>query len=213
MLNARTLLTLTVITGLIGIGAAVGIYTSGYNDTRQSPEAVDGLLWPEPKQIQEFTIVDHTGEEFGLENLKGKWSFLFFGYTYCPDVCPITLSVLDKFYSNHENDDVQVLLITVDPERDTPARLAEYTGYFNEDFIGLGGSMEQINSLAAQIGISYMYHPPDEDGSYLVDHTSAVFLLDPQARLVSIFSAPHNPAAIRSRFNQIETFIRDQGDY
>ncbi|MEX2366562.1 MAG: SCO family protein, partial [Pseudohongiellaceae bacterium] len=88
MLNARTLLTLTVITGLIGIGAAVGIYTSGNNNARQANAAIDGLLWPEPKRIQEFTTLDHRGEEFGLENLKGKWSFLFFGYTYCPDVCP-----------------------------------------------------------------------------------------------------------------------------
>ena len=80
--------------------------------------------------------------------------------------------------------------MTIDPERDTTSRLKEYLDFFEPEFIGLGGSIEQVNSLTEQIGITYLHHLPQADDNYLVDHTSSVFLLDPQARLVSIFSAP-----------------------
>jgi protein SCO1/2 len=210
MQNTRFLSTLAFILGIIVIGAGIGVYTSGNRHTVQSPEMIEGLLWPNPKQLAEFTIVDHRGEEFGLNNLQGKWTLLFFGYSYCPDVCPLTLTVLNQFYNDQQDGDIQVLFVTVDPERDTTARLAEYIGYFNKEFIGLGGTIEQIRSLATQIGIAYLHGVPADDGNYMVDHTSAIFLLDPKARLVSIISAPHNPAAIQTRFNNIKNFLRDQ---
>jgi len=209
MFSRKSLLIISFILSLIGIGAMIGIYTSGYYQPVQIPETIEGLLWPDPKQIGEFTIVDHKGKEFSSNNMQGKWSLLFFGYTYCPDVCPITLSVLNQFYNNKQRDDIQVLFITVDPERDTTTRLAEYIGYFNQDFLALGGNIEQVRTLASQIGIAFMYGAPAEDGNYLVDHTSSVFLLDPQARLVSILPAPHTPESIETRFNNIESFIRE----
>src|SRR5690606_8150280 len=130
----------------------VGIYTSGFQQSGQPSQPIEGLLWPEPKQIGEFTTVDHKGKEFDLNNLEGQWSLLFFGYTYCPDVCPLTLSVLNEFYKTREPDEVQIVFVTVDPERDTTTRLAEYIGYFNDEFTALGGSIEQVRSLASQIG-------------------------------------------------------------
>ena len=207
MFRKRHLATPALILGLLVIGAVIGIYTAGYRAPDAAPPGIEGLLWPSPKQIGEFTVVDHAGSSFGLEDLKGGWSFLFFGYTHCPDVCPLTLSVMDALSERLDREDVRMIFVTVDPVRDNTGRLAEYLRYFNEDFIGLGGTERQVAGLASQIGIAYQYGAPAGDGNYLVDHTSSVFLLDPRARLVSIYSAPHDLEALLSRFRQIEDFI------
>ena len=146
-----------------------------------------------------------------FEDLEGVWSFLFFGYTHCPDVCPLTLSVMAALEDKIGREDVKMVFVTVDPARDDTTRLAEYIGWFNEDFTGVGGTAGQIAGLASQIGIAYQYGPPSGEGDYLVDHTSSVFLLDPQARLVSIFSAPHEVEAMLARFRKIEEFIQSNG--
>ncbi len=202
--------------GLTALGAGIGVYTAKTHQAGQIAAGIDRFFWPDPKQIDAFTTVNHTGQEFNLNNLKGKWSFLFFGYTYCPDICPITMAVMNELHSRLANDDegitdIQTVFVTVDPDRDTTERLAEYMGYFNRDFIGLGGTPEQINSLASQIGIVYLYGSPGEDGDYLVDHSSSVFLLDPEARLVSIFSAPQDIETLISRFSKIRHYIRQAG--
>lgn len=210
MLNKRSYLTLLLVSGLLAFGAGIGTWTSRYYQPDPGHENIEGFFWPEPKQIGAFSVIDHHGNEFSLEDLRGKWSFLFFGYTYCPDICPVTMSVLNQFYKTlepQESAETQTLFVTVDPQRDTTGRLANYMGYFNPDFTGLGGTPEQINSLASQIGIVYLYGEPSADGNYLVDHSSSVFLLDPRARLVSIFSAPHDPKVIYKRFTRIREFM------
>ncbi len=152
--------------------------------------------------------IDQDGKSFNVENLHDKWSLIFFGYTHCPDVCPISLTVLDQFYNKvTDKENIQIIFVTVDPERDTPERLKEYLAFFEPGFVGLGGTIDQITSLTDQIGIAYLYQLPQSDGSYLVDHTSSIFLFDPQARLVSIFSAPHSVDEIHSRFSEIREFL------
>ena len=174
----------------------------------------NGVFWPNPKQIGPFTMIDQDNNEFGIEQLQGKWSFVFFGYTNCPDVCPITMSVLkqvDEGLGNTDiTDDIQVVFVSVDPERDTIDNLKGYIDFFNPGFTGLGGSVDQLESLSSQIGIAYMYGIPDEDGHYLVSHTSSIFLLDPQARLISILSPPHQSENIINRFIEISRFIINQ---
>ena len=145
-----------LIVGLIAAGMGIGFYTAGYYDHVGSAEQIDGFFWPNPKQIYPFVTVDHNGNTFNLERLQGKWSFIFFGYTHCPDICPITLSVLKQVYeqlqATHHAGETQILFVTADPERDTPEQLEKYVTYFNEDFIGLGGNPPQIQSLAIQLG-------------------------------------------------------------
>lgn len=211
MLRKRHLATPALILGLLVIGAVIGVYTAGYYEPEPGPGDIEGLLWPAPRQIGPFSAVDHTGAAFDLEDLEGVWSFLFFGYTHCPDVCPLTLSVMAALEDKIGREDVKMVFVTVDPARDDTARLAEYIGWFNEDFTGVGGTAGQIAGLASQIGIAYQYGPPSGEGDYLVDHTSSVFLLDPQARLVSIFSAPHDVEAMLARFRKIEEFIQSNG--
>ncbi len=198
-----------LVTALVVIGAALGVMSAKYQHQPPGPRPADieGLLWPKPKTLTPFTAIDHKNNTFTLSGLNGKWSFLFFGYTNCPDVCPITLSVMDKVHqalARSENPpDMQTLFISVDPERDTPEKLDQYVTYFNPGFIGLGGSVEQVRGLTKQIGVAYYLNKTSDTENYLVDHSASLFLIDPKGRLIAIFSAPHEAAPITSKFNQI----------
>lgn len=217
MLKKKAVNAVALILGLIALGLGVGFSTAHYytgpaKEPAQEP-SVEGLFWPDPKQVQPFETVDHTGERFGLKQLEGRWSFLFFGFTHCPDICPVTLSVLDQVERELEQRGItntQTLFVTVDPERDTTRQLSEYVGYFNPDFIGLGGSEEQIRSLTGQLGVVAARGEVSEDGDYLVDHSASVLLVDPRGRLISLFSAPHKSDEILSRFLDIREFIQRQ---
>lgn len=198
---------------MMSIGLGIGFYFAGHYQSQNRPD-IQGLLWPDPKQLQAFTTIDQSGQMFGIDRLQGRWSLLFFGYTHCPDVCPLTLAVLNDLYrqlqGSAEARDLQVIFVTLDPERDTTERLQEYVRYFNPAFIGLGGSIDQIMTLAGQVGAFYMYGDKSATGDYLVDHTAAVFLIDPRGRLVAIFSAPHLVDSIRERYKMIREFVESQ---
>ncbi len=212
MFKNRVLNSALFVLALIILGALTGIYTSDYY-RRADPGNIPGLLWPEPKQLRPFATIDQDQNVFGLDRLQNKWSFVFFGYTHCPDVCPLTMATLDETYrmlqQSGDAEDVQVILVSVDPERDSSEVLKSYTAYFNPGFIGLGGNMSQVESLTRQIGIAWFHHEQDAEGNYLVDHSASIFLIDPQARLLAVFGAPHDDAEIRKRFRDIRDFYRD----
>lgn len=213
MLKKKTFNTAALILALIALGLGVGLSSAHYYTAQKESPAIEGLFWPDPKQIHAFDTIDHTGESFGLDRLMGEWSFLFFGFTNCPDICPVTLSVLDRVQEKLEQQGmsgVQTVFITVDPERDTTRQLAEYVHYFNPDFIGLGGSEAQIHTLTSQLGVVAAKGEVSEEGDYLVGHSASVFLIDPKGRLISLFSAPHDADDILSRFLDIRDFIRGQ---
>ena len=150
---------------------------------------------PVPLEIPDFELVDHRGGVFDRAALEGGWSLLFFGYTYCPDICPVTLQklapVLDLLGPDAR---LQAVFVSVDPARDDPARLAEYVAFFHPALIGASGEMAEIEKLTRAIGV---YHEKSElpgtgDG-YLVDHSSSLFLVGPSARLRAIFHEPEDP--------------------
>lgn len=203
-----------LIVGLIALGMGIGFYSARYYDHIGPPERIEGFFWPNPKQIYPFVTVDHHGQTFNLDQLQGKWSFIFFGYTHCPDICPITLTVLAQVYDQlakmNQTDKVQVLFVTADPERDTPEQLQQYVTYFNKNFIGLGGNPAQIQSLAIQLGAVAHTGEKTAAGDYLVDHSASIFLTDPRARLVSVYTTPHEAGPIVKRFLQIKDFIERQ---
>ena len=194
------------------LGAALGIFTSRYYHSGEPAKPdIEGLLWPNPRDVEPFKVLDQDGKPFGLEDLSGKWSFLFFGYTHCPDICPVTLAVLARVYSRLEEqklaDNIQVIFVSVDPERDTPDVIKSYVNYFNKNFIGLTGNEQQINSLAGQIGIVHARGENTAPGEYPVDHTASVFLISPDDKLLGIFSAPQTVDNIIFRFKAITDFI------
>jgi len=150
----------------------------------------------EPRIISEFTMTDHLGNPVGLSNLKGSWSLLFFGFTTCPDICPTTLSVLNEAVKGLEEPPA-IVMVSVDPERDTPERLAQYVPAFNPDFVGYTGTFEETVKLAEQLNIAFGKVPGDLPGSYLVDHSASLVVVDPDGRYAGFIKAPHNSANIQ----------------
>lgn len=208
----RILQATILIIGCTVLGGGLGILTSRYYPpgAPAKPE-IEGLLWPNPRAVGAFRVLDQNGIPFGLEELSGKWSFLFFGYTHCPDICPVTLAVLGQVYNKLAEqklaDNIQVIFVSVDPGRDTPDVMKSYVNYFNKNFIGLTGNEEQIDGLARQIGIVHMRGEDTAPGEYTVDHTASVFLISPDNKLLGIFSAPQAADDIISRFQAIRNFI------
>ena len=200
------------------LAAATGFYISLKQSQQQTqmPMArnpgIEGLFWPNPKQIREFSMLDQTGNQFGIEQLNDKWSLIFFGYTHCPDVCPITMSVLAESYNQlvEKTVNLQIIFVSVDTERDTTEKLSQYVAYFNDAFIGLGGETENIDSLTKQIGIAYYLNNEEQTEDYLVDHSASIFVFDPKAQMVGKLSPPHQSAQIIKQFTDIKEFINAQ---
>ena len=130
-------------------------------------------LHENPRDLPVFSMTNHLGTEFTNQDLNNKWSFIFFGFTHCPDICPITLSILDQTSSKLEkNISSQNILISVDPKRDTPEKLKEYVSHFNHEMIGLTGNDEELKNLTQSLGAIYSV-VNNEDENYLVDHSAA----------------------------------------
>ena len=162
-------------------------------------------LFPDPKPLTAFALSDQDNRVFDLSRVKGKWSFLFFGFTHCPDVCPTTLAILarvrDDIAKNTVGaEDVQFVFISVDPNRDPASKLREYVTYFHPSFLGVTGDQVQIGSLAGQLGATYQVLITPGMENYPVNHTAAVFLLDPLARYHAVFTPPLDAEVISRRF-------------
>ena len=146
----------------------------------------------------EFTLQGAQGN-VRLSDFRGKVVLIYFGYTYCPDVCPTSLSLLAQALSELAPDErarVQGIFISVDPERDTAARLQEYTPFFHPQIVGLSGTAAQIARVAEQYGSRYHKQAPDAEGRYAVDHSSATYVVDPQGRLTAALPHASTPAQI-----------------
>ena len=130
-------------------------------------------------------LTDHTGRPRHLEDFRGKAVVLFFGYTHCPDVCPTTLAAAAEALKalGPEADRVQVLFVTVDPERDTRDALAKYVTAFDPHFLGLYGDAEATRRAAKEFKIYYEKRPESAPGSYSMDHSSQTYVIDPQGQL------------------------------
>lgn len=134
----------------------------------------------------ELALTDHNGSKRSLADFRGKLVVLFFGYTHCPDVCPTTLSDVAAAFKKMKPEDVarvQVLFVSVDPERDTPEMLKQYVPYFHPSFLGLYGTKEEVAAAAKAFRIFYRKHVEPGASGYLVDHTAGSYVLDGQGRL------------------------------
>jgi protein SCO1/2 len=149
------------------------------------PYQYRGLLLESPKPAADFTLAGAGGKEVKLSDYRGKLVVLYYGYTFCPDVCPTTLAEVTKAVQalGKKAEDVQVIMVTVDPERDTPERMAEYMAFFNPSFVGLSGTPNQIAEAATPFGIYYQKHEGTPASGYLVDHTATVNVLDREGRM------------------------------
>lgn len=199
-----------VLTGLIiaVLATAAGIWAARAVLERQSVmNELDATRFPVPREIQPFELIDHNNAVFDNNSLRQHWSFLFFGYTHCPDVCPTTLSVLNSVAQRLQDldEDIRFIFVSVDPERDAPEQLANYVKYFNGNFIGVTGTPEGIEQLTKPLGILHMRAAAEDGdaGAYLIDHTASVLLFDPDGRYHAIFGPPLSADAIASDFRKM----------
>jgi len=190
--------TLLSIAGFISL--ILGLLMAAYMSPKQlSPDEFRELgfyKFDTPRVINDFKLLNHSGEKVSLESLKNQWSLLFFGFTYCPDVCPTTLSVLNEAVSKMENPP-QVILVSVDPERDTPEVLAKYVPRFNPGFVGYTGEFDEIVSLATQVNVAFGKVPGLTPGSYQVEHSASIVVINPGGHYSGFIKAPHNAQNIQ----------------
>lgn len=146
---------------------------------------LNGTVYPEPRQAPDFTLQNAAGEEVSLQDFRGKVVPLYFGYTFCPDICPTTMADLARVQRDVDDDGsaMQVLMVTVDPRRDTAQVVQDYVSSFHPTFIGLSGSDQQIAAATEPFGIFYEVAEGSEATGYLVDHTARVFVVDKQGAL------------------------------
>lgn len=154
---------------------------------------VNGLyLLETPRDLGAFELVDHHGKPFDAARLEGRWSLLFFGFTYCPDICPTTMAFLNDFVAGlgpEEALDTQVVMVSVDPARDTVPQLASYVPFFNADFLGVTGEFLEIHRFATALNTPFRKVPGDGE-QYSVDHSSNVVLINPRGDYHGFFKPP-----------------------
>jgi protein SCO1/2 len=159
------------------------------------------------RALPDFSLIDTQGQPFGLAQLRGHWSMMFFGYTNCPDFCPTTLTTLAALEKRLRAREApvrpQVIFMSVDARRDTPQQLAKYVPYFDPEFIGLtAASQPDIEAVAAKLGVSVII-TPKSDGTYTVDHSGAIFVLNPAGKLAAVLTGPFAVGDLESDFLRI----------
>ena len=151
-----------------------------------------------PRQLAEFRLIDDSNEVFLPEQFKGKWNILFFGFTYCPDICPLTMKqmsdVKEALGENSEN--IRVFLVSVDPDRDKPENMRVYLDNFDESFKGLTGEIDQIYKFSTQVNAPFFPVVNNPEPNYTVDHSGSLVLISPDSRYAGFFRAPHDTSKI-----------------
>ena len=204
-----------ILSALIAMAAGIWLgQTSNQQTQTLKPAIIQGAIFPQAKYIEHFELIDQNKNIISKHDFQNHWSLVFVGYTNCPDICPMTLSVMNQvieYMSEQLIQPPQIVFLSVDPERDTPLHLKRYVEYFNKDFLGLTGSLQQVTQLSQNMNAVFRKAPglsgeiSSED--YLIDHSSALMLINPQGNLQSILTAPHTPGSI------IESIIQSKAYY
>lgn len=157
------------------------------------------------RSLPALELTDQDGKPQRLDQLEGKWTLVFFGYTFCPDICPTTLAELRQLHQQlpqEAKERLRVVMVSVDPHRDTPQQLKQYLGYFDAGFVGLTGEMEQIQKAANTLGVPFI--PADTSReNYTVDHGGNLALLDPSGKQRGFIRAPLRTQKLQTQLPQL----------
>jgi protein SCO1/2 len=209
MSKSKNSIPVLIVVALLAV--AFGVYfqsSTGLKDTL--PTFEKAIILPKSKAIQGVEFVDHQGHRFSKQQLLGRWSILFFGFTNCPDICPTTMQtlkqaknklVLDNAWGNY-----QVIMVSVDPARDTTQQLSNYVPYFDSEFIGINGSLDVTTEFSKQLGILFYANEADDDGRYDVDHGTALILVNPMGEMAGVISAPHQADVIARDLSKLAQY-------
>lgn len=194
------------IVAIVAATAGVLLARSAFDGARLPQAAMTaGTLLEPPRPLPALTLVDQAEQPFTLDRLRNRWTLLFFGFTNCPDVCPATMGVMKQIEASLQDlpagQRPQVVLVSVDPERDTPQQLASYVKFFSPTFTGVTGTQDAIDAFTRAMGVPVAISK--RGGNYSVDHSAAMFLIDPSASLRALFSTPHEPDKIGADYRRI----------
>lgn len=187
--------TVFILVALVALVIGLTVYKVLNTEQQLDPtELLDAgiVLLPQGRDVPEMTLINQDGEPLSLAQLKGRWNLLFFGYTFCPDICPATLAELRQLRSmlpEGVSQRMQPILVSVDPERDTPEQLKKYLDYFGAGFIGLTGPLEDIQTLANTVGVPFIPADTSKE-NYTVDHGGNLALIGPDGRLRGFIRGP-----------------------
>lgn len=189
-----------LIVGIVFVVAAALLITRGLRagpapafDPRETRLSSATVL-NDDQPLPAFSLSGHAGN-FDNARLSGRWTLMFFGYTYCPDICPTALTLLKGLKAKIDAEKLaspQVVMVSVDSARDSPSVLESYTAAFDSSFLGASGSDAALAPLVKHLGVYYLRHDQDKTPHYVVDHSTAIYLIDPGGRLKAVFSAPQD---------------------
>lgn len=186
----------------LGTLLAAGIWVSMSVFNAPEPRPTIATILPVHAEVPSFSLLDQRGETINEDVFKGQWDLVFFGFTHCPDVCPITLNILnaakERLRQAGEAPLPRIVLVSVDPERDTPDKMSDYVKNFGDDNLGITGDVGEIRKLTDSLGIFFEKRGTDNE-SYTVDHSAVVIVIDPDGRFRALFGSPHT----------IENYVHD----
>jgi len=170
---------------IVGLGSLTAVRFQTMSEEESQITLINSFIYPTPKKLPPFELTEQDGTPFTNANLEGKWSLFFIGYTSCPDVCPTTMAKLTAAYPELlESADIQVIFLSVDPQRDTQEKLLSYMDFFNPKFIALTGDHTQLFPLTR--GLGFVYAMVGDGENYLVDHSASMALTSPEGENVAI---------------------------
>ena len=196
----------TVLLLLAAVGMVFGLtfykYTTRPSISLEDLQKMGTVVFEAPRSFQMAELTDHNGKIYNNGSQKGQWTLMYFGYTFCPDICPITLSQLNGMDKQLKQDNINLaqqmryVLVSVDPRRDTVEKLKGYVPYFNKDFIGVTGEVKNIHDLTVQLNMPYTPVLDPEDEFYLVDHGANLAIINPAGEYHGFIRPPLEPAKL-----------------
>jgi protein SCO1/2 len=193
---------------LLCVAVAGGLLAVRFLSPKPPAVLATGTLLAPARPLADFSLIDNHGRPFGPAELRGHWSLMFFGYTQCPDFCPATLTTLaavKKQLAANAVDPPQVIFVSVDAKRDTPAQLNRYVPNFDPAFVGLTAADQAgIEAIAKGWGIAVAIQFA-ANGDYIVNHSEAIFVIDPDGNLAAILTGPFTVDALQGDFRRIVT--------
>ena len=204
-MNSLMIKSATIVVGLLALVVGFWLALSQQNDSVEISEDV-GIVYPQAREIGNFNLVDSNNQPISADQLQGKWWLVYFGFTFCPDACPLALADMTKVktqLSEEMAEQIGFAFISVDPDRDSPARLKEYVSYFDPEFIAMTGDPAALEDLASKVGVVFIVPENPEDENYIVDHSTFMLLWNPQVNLKAILKAPHKPEQVADAIEKI----------
>ncbi|MEH6450866.1 MAG: SCO family protein [Oleispira sp.] len=213
---------IAIVSLVLGLSTFIGWQSLSSNNPKTSPMPLseqlkdDGVfVFPQAINVADVPFLNEEGQTVGKNENLGKWSFLFFGYTFCPDVCPTTLAVMQQMWiklSPEMQSQTQVVLVSVDTERDTPEQLKTYMDYFDPSFTAFTGKPASLRSFATQLNAVYAkvernnaQGELDKELGYLMDHSANITILDPKGNYFGFIRPPFTPKKMSKIVTAIQT--------